>query len=307
MSKTDFFVLGFPKCGTTSLYEYLKTHPHIFLPSIKEPHFFCEDIPSFQEIFTLEQYEKMYAGKSEDQIAGDFSIFSLFSKVALQKIITYQPDSKVIVMLRNPVDMFHSFHSQMVYAFYETEKNCELAWDRQEERMNHPETVSFCREPDVLQYKKVCSIGSQLQKLMKSYPSNKLHVVVLDDFKSDTLCEYKKILEFLGINYDGRKHFPIINESKEHRWNWLGRLLIAPSSKLMQERKVKAKIQMGTNYTLSRKLAVKIFKTLVHLNNRYRLKPPISPEFRKKLSIEFRSEVELLEQLLQRNFTQWRN
>jgi lipid A disaccharide synthetase len=43
MNKTvrpGFFVVGAPKCGTTSLYAYLKQHPQIYLPRIKELNFF---------------------------------------------------------------------------------------------------------------------------------------------------------------------------------------------------------------------------------------------------------------------------
>ena len=39
----DFFIAGYPKCGTTSLYAYLKEHAVVFLPELKEPHFFTED------------------------------------------------------------------------------------------------------------------------------------------------------------------------------------------------------------------------------------------------------------------------
>ena len=169
MNKTDFFVLGFPKCGTTSLYEYLKSHPQIFLPAIKEPHFFSEDMPVFREIFTQEQYDQMYLGKKEGQLSGDFSIFSLYSKVALEKIHAYQPQAKIIAMLRNPVDMFHSIHSQMLYTFYENEKDCETAWVLQQARKENPELTKFFRQPSVLQYKDVCNVGSQLKRVCNKW------------------------------------------------------------------------------------------------------------------------------------------
>ena len=37
----DFFVVGAPKCGTTSLYDYLKSSDNIFLPKVKEPQYFA--------------------------------------------------------------------------------------------------------------------------------------------------------------------------------------------------------------------------------------------------------------------------
>ncbi|MCH9035408.1 MAG: sulfotransferase [Planctomycetes bacterium] len=44
MNKPDFFIVGAPKCGTTSLYEYLRQHPEVFMSRIKEPHFFGRDL-----------------------------------------------------------------------------------------------------------------------------------------------------------------------------------------------------------------------------------------------------------------------
>ena len=44
MSLPNFMCIGAAKSGTTSLYDILKQHSDIFVPSFKEPHFF--DIPS---------------------------------------------------------------------------------------------------------------------------------------------------------------------------------------------------------------------------------------------------------------------
>ena len=39
----DFYIVGAAKCGTTALYEYLSGHPSVFMPKLKEPHFFAHD------------------------------------------------------------------------------------------------------------------------------------------------------------------------------------------------------------------------------------------------------------------------
>lgn len=39
----EFMIIGAAKCGTTSLYHYLRTHPQIFLPAVKEPGFFSAE------------------------------------------------------------------------------------------------------------------------------------------------------------------------------------------------------------------------------------------------------------------------
>ena len=62
MSKVDFFIVVAPKSVTTSLYNYLSTHPDIFLPEHKEPNFFAEDYPNIGgRLKTHEEYEIIYS------------------------------------------------------------------------------------------------------------------------------------------------------------------------------------------------------------------------------------------------------
>ena len=48
MMLPDFFIVGAPKCGTTAISEYLRTHPRIFMCKPKEPHYFALDIPGYR-------------------------------------------------------------------------------------------------------------------------------------------------------------------------------------------------------------------------------------------------------------------
>lgn len=43
-ARPDFFVAGASKCGTTALFEYLSSHPHVYMSRDKEPKFFCTDL-----------------------------------------------------------------------------------------------------------------------------------------------------------------------------------------------------------------------------------------------------------------------
>ena len=49
-AKPNFFIVGAPKCGTTALYEYLRPHPNVFMPEIKEPHYFAKDLGTYPRI-----------------------------------------------------------------------------------------------------------------------------------------------------------------------------------------------------------------------------------------------------------------
>src|SRR4051812_29453240 len=101
----DFFIVGAPKCGTTALYEYLASHPYVFMPKTKDPHFFCEDMVGSRHAADLKDYLALFSDAGPDQIVGEASVWYLFSEVAISKIFALRPDAKFIVMLRDPVEV----------------------------------------------------------------------------------------------------------------------------------------------------------------------------------------------------------
>ena len=69
----DFFIVGAPKCGTTALYHYLSQHPSIYMPALKEPHFFCRDFPSFGKIHDMNAYLELFDDAPGDALIGEAS------------------------------------------------------------------------------------------------------------------------------------------------------------------------------------------------------------------------------------------
>ena len=64
----NFLIIGAPKAGTTSLYDYLRPHPEIFMPYLKEPRFFCyrgQDNLYYYPVRTLAAYEALYDGVTD--------------------------------------------------------------------------------------------------------------------------------------------------------------------------------------------------------------------------------------------------
>ena len=58
--KPDFFIVGAPKCGTTSLYYYLRQHPQIFMPDYKEPHYFGKDLNKRSDKFINNELDSSF-------------------------------------------------------------------------------------------------------------------------------------------------------------------------------------------------------------------------------------------------------
>src|SRR5882672_4936026 len=108
----EFFIVGAPKCGTTSLYAYLSRHPAVFMPRVKEPFFFCSDIQTTSMVRSLDDYCALFALAPLGSMRGEASTLYLFSEVAIPRIMALRPDAKILVMLRNPSDAAYSFHQQ---------------------------------------------------------------------------------------------------------------------------------------------------------------------------------------------------
>src|SRR5216683_1662449 len=159
MKKPNFFIVGGPKCGTTSLANYLREHPRIFFPAAKEPHFFNTDM-TFRNVRSEAQYEACFRDAGQQHAAiGEGSVFYLYSDVAIPNIIAEIPDARFIAMVRNPLEMASSLHTQLRYNGDENVADFGAAWRLQPERAAGNALPRFCRDASILLYGKVCSLG----------------------------------------------------------------------------------------------------------------------------------------------------
>ena len=94
-AKPNFFIVGAPKCGTTSLHEYLQRHPDVFMPFFKEPHFFGSDLVrlplSRQFRAKPGRYLKLFRDARGEKRIGESSPWYLASQRAADEIHAYDP------------------------------------------------------------------------------------------------------------------------------------------------------------------------------------------------------------------------
>jgi len=101
MRKPDFFLVGAPRSGTTSLYTYLKQHPEIYVAIQKEPHFFGSDLtPLPGGIREEDLYLSLFAGAGDRRRAGEGSVYYLSSQQAPFEIQAYAPGARILILLR---------------------------------------------------------------------------------------------------------------------------------------------------------------------------------------------------------------
>ena len=292
MNKPNFFILGAPKCGTTSMAKWLSEHPEIFMSTTKEPHYYNTD-----HIHRLTQDYQHYLSffakaTSAHKIIGEASVWYLFSKEAVPNILAdlKNDNLKFLVMVRNPVQMAYSLHQEHVWAINEPVKNFRDAWNLQSKRKEGKEIGLFTEDVNLLLYGETCKLGEQLNRLYNTVGKNAVHVVLLDDLKENPEQEYKNVLNFLNLSYDGRKKFTAQNERKSTKSDNIAKLL-----------RVLGLVRQKLNMRKGLGILTKV-KTI---NTSKQTTEKLHPEFENELKNYFRNDILLLSSLINRDLSHW--
>lgn len=194
----DFFIVGAPKCGTTALDYHLNEHPEIFMAK-KEIHYFGSDLGMIQEPLNENKYLSHFETTNTYPLKGESSVWYLYSKNAAKEIKAFNPNAKIIILLRNPSQMIPSLHGQHLFNAIETELDLKQAFKLDMERLrnNVPYPCShFEQRPyylsSVLYYK-------QVKRFIDEFKDNVL-VLLHKDLKNDFEKTYKETITFLGVN-----------------------------------------------------------------------------------------------------------
>lgn len=215
--KPNFFFIGAPKCGTTSIAYALSQHPEIFISNPKEPHFFEKEIP--RGIASLRAYESLFLhAKKHHRVVGEASTGYLYSKTAIPAIRSYSPDAKFLVSIRNPYEMAVSLHGHAVRGKYENQEDFNTAWKLQKVRRTGSDIPRACPSPLLLLYEDRCALGDQIERLYGLVSPENICLVFFDDLKNDPAGLYRKIYGFLEVPDAGADHFPVLNQKKHIRW-----------------------------------------------------------------------------------------
>jgi hypothetical protein len=269
------------------------------MPEVKEPHFFAKDLGTYPRIKTDEEYAGLFAAATDRHLRiGEASVYYLRSSVAIPNIREFNPEAKIIAMFRNPVDMVASMHAQLLYWSEETVADFEEAWRLQERRRRGHDIPRRSRGAFLLQYGEVGRFGTQVQRLLATFPRSQVKLILYDDFAASPQAVYDDVIAFLELPHDGRTEFPRINESKRVRLPWLRNFYRKPPPPLRSAvRRIKQVIGGDAISSVKEKI--------VSANTVWEGREPLSPRFRAELVEVFRPEVELLSRLVGRDLSHW--
>ena len=293
MRTPDFFIVGAPKCGTTSLAAWLGAHPDVFMSPVKEPHFFSVDLDiRNRPARSAAEYATLFESATARYAAvGEASVSYLYSHAAAPAIAAAYPGARFIVCVRNPVEMALSLHGQALLSGNEDLVSFADAWEAQAARRDGHRIPARCRAPWPLQYDAVCRVGEQLDRRQRIVGRDAVCTVLLDDLDADPRTSYRAVLRFLGVRDDARAEFPALNPASVPRYPWLH----AAIGRVRAARRASGLPPLGIPWLTS----------IDRFNRRVAPRAPLPAAERARLRANFAEDVQRLGTLLGKDLSRW--
>jgi len=291
----NFLIAGAPKSGTTAIYHFLRKHPQIFLPEIKEPNFFTS-------IFRKELFQGIGDQRIEERFIKSFSDYSgLFENVSplakaigeasvyimyyfeqtIPELKKYLGDPRIIIILRNPVDRAFSAYTQLKNDKRET-LTFRKALDSEEDRITR--NFEF-----LWHYKNVGLYANQVKSFKENFSNVKVYLY--DDLRLDPdklVTDLLRFLEVRSIKINSKKEY---NKSGEPYLKDLHDFI-------RLDHPLKTAIRDFIPRTVKRRIRI--------LNNRYNLRRTVmSDDDKRYLNNYFREDMKKLEVIIDRNLYSW--
>lgn len=229
----DFIIIGSAKCGTTSLYNYMIQHPDIYQASRKEIHYF--DLhrtgwyrSNFPTVFLKNRTKK----NNRPFVTGEATPNYLFFPNVPKKVLEECPNTKFIVLLRNPTDRAYShFQHQSrkkLVASREGERE-NLSFDeavKAEEKRLEGEWEKISKDKaystEKFRNRSYLSRGiyvDQLERWMKYFPKEQFLIIKTEEFKEDSQGILNRIFNFVGVSEFKVENLKKLNAGKYENMN----------------------------------------------------------------------------------------
>jgi hypothetical protein len=292
----NLFIVGAPKCGTTSLYKYLQQHPDVFFPEIKEPGFFDTDHLRPNRL-TTQQYLELYKTTEEYKYKGDASPMYLISKEAAKNIKNISEAKRIIIMIRNPVEMVYSRYLQNLYNGVENINNFEMALVAETERRQRKDKQLKSGQPiQRLYYSECAAYSEQINRYFQIFGKNNVKVVLFEDLISETEKVFFEILQFLNLSQIKLEKFENHNPATGNRNNVLHRILKYPPPI----------IKKVARTFFSQKMTTKLYQFLRSKNAKKISKTPLSSATKERLFEMYKIDIQKTAKLINKDLIHWR-
>lgn len=189
----NFFIVGAAKAGTTSLYEYLREAPGVYMSPVKEPGYFSPAVPDDYDgkVRDLDGYLRLFRDAGEETAIGEATPFYLWDPESPHLIQKAVPEAKIIIMLRDPVERAFSDYLMMgAHYGFESLPFLEALQANARQRQS---------KWGMRLYLELGEYSCQVQRYLDVFGESKVKVVLFEDFKADTRDTVNDVLRFLEV------------------------------------------------------------------------------------------------------------
>ena len=302
MAVPNFFVIGAQKCGTDALYHALKKHPDIYMSPEKEPFYFIADdgsvdfkIPTFgygnRLVLDRDRYLNLFDAVDGEKAIGEASaiyLSSYYPEKTAARIRSFNPDARIIALLRQPVDRAYSAFNFYHARDLEPLSDFEAALSVERNRIDNNEF------PDI-RHRSNGYYFANLKPYFDAFPREQIRVFLFEDWNQEPRAVLREIFRFLGVDERftvevGRENVTRRYRSKVLRrvYQRLSRYLIDPGA--------------GGATWMSR-----VPLALIGRLRKWNEVPPrpLAPAIRRALTEEYRHDIKALQTLIDRDLGHW--
>lgn len=296
-----FLIIGAGKSGTTSLDFYLKQHPEIFMPNIKEPNFFgyeSHNKKDFKDdetrnhyansITTMQDFLKLFEFALPGQLIGEVSNTTLYMPNAISSIKKYLKTPKFVAILRNPAERLLSRYMHL-------------------ERVNkNPGKIDDIFDKSTIWWRRADLVNEgfyyqHLSKFYENFEADMIHVILYDEFKANAEAELKSLCHFLNVDDSFKFNTSTIYNKSGRVKSRMLQKLIGDNSDLF--RKLKSSFPILYKSFKNNPFMKSSIESLRSKNlTKAQFPPALKNEIIQKIYIE---DIKLLEPLLNKSLKHW--
>jgi len=286
--RPDLFIIGAPKCGTTSLFNYLQGHPEVFLPRPKEPNFFAAEPYAHSRLAypqEMDRYLALFAAAGDAKRVGEASTSYLESPEAAGRIREFNPEARMVAMLRDPVEMMYSMHGMRVAQGVEPITDFAAALEAERTRPGYG-TVG---DGSSVRYRDRARYAEMLPRWFETFGRDRVHVIITEELAAEPEPTFVRLLEFLEVD-------PAYRPDTFRRYN----TSLKPRSLLLSRLTANLPRRKAPRNVLDH-LLLPVGRVLRRMNRRRVDRGSVDPAVRKRLRAELGPDVDRLSDLLGRD------
>lgn len=297
MPLPNFLVIGAAKCGTTSLWHYLRQHPQIFMSSMKEPAYFSFPgaQPSFKGpgdldfniVTDFERYQALFDGSAGFKAIGEASTQYISGGAPVaERIDTSLPGVKLLAVLRHPAERAYAHYNHWVRRGVEQSPSFRAAIALEEQR--RAEQYSFW-----WLYRDQGFYARQLQPFYERLGRDRIRIVLYEDLVKRPQVLLREVLEFLEVDAEQR-----LDVSEKHNVGYV------PKSRLLHRLLVRGNLVK----TVAQKVVptpLRRWATSRLLRKNSERPAKLDAEMRAELVAGYRTDILALAELTGRDLSHW--